>query len=75
MRLKINYCWEFSPGDLESVNLVNSVNPVNSYHLCQLFLTIVYCQPLILHATYNADLEEIERPTSRGAGKERGWEH
>ena len=25
-------------------------------------------------STYNADLEEIERPTSRGTGKERGWE-
>ena len=25
-------------------------------------------------STYNADLEEIERPTSRGTGKERDWE-
>ena len=25
-------------------------------------------------STYNADLEEIERPTSRGTGEERGWE-
>ena len=27
-----------------------------------------------LHATYNADLKETERPTSQGAGEERGWE-
>ena len=27
---------------------------------------------IYLHATYNADLEETERPTSRGAGEKRG---
>ena len=25
-------------------------------------------------STYNADLVEIERPTSRGTGEERDWE-